>query len=409
MEKIIGLYGGTFDPPHLAHLGVAKAFLEAFPTSHLVVMPCLVPPHKTRLAGGADSKDRLAMARLCFGGLPRVTVSDYELEAEGVSYTYLTVRHLLQTEGNVKVCLIMGQDNLEIMESWREYRYLLDSCIIAVALRGDEPLTPIADKLRVKYGGDIRVLRTEKSPLSSTAIRRLKGFGLPYRHTVTGEVADYMENKNLYSHLKTEIQLDKIYGFISGLSPRRLSHTYGVEKAAMMLAGNHYPSLDRRLVCAAALLHDCTKEKTGEEHGDIAKEYGVTFDPITAVTVKLQHAVTGAAIAEGVFDLPEAAEAILTHTTAAADMTPLQKIIYMADFIEENRKDELCLAVRDYYFRCLKDDKETALDKALLYAIDEGIKVLEKECKTIHPHTLEARNFLKECLADENDNRRAKQ
>lgn len=409
MEKIIGLYGGTFDPPHLAHLGVAAAFLDAFPDSRLVVMPCLIPPHKTRMSGGADGESRLAMSRLCFGSLPRVTVSDYELKAEGVSYTYLTVRHLLQTEDGVRVCLIMGQDNLEIMESWREYRYLLDNCIIAVALRGDEPLNPVIDKLRGQYGADIRVLHTEKSPLSSTEIRRLKGLGLPYRHTVTGEVADYMENKHLYSDLKTEIQMDKIYAFISSLSPRRLSHTYGVEKAAMMLAGNHYPCLDRRLVCAAALLHDCTKEKDAEGQAAIAKEYGVSFDPITAQTVKIQHAVTGAAVAKAVCGLPEVAEAILTHTTAAADMTPLQKIIYMADFIEENRKDELCLAVRGYYFDRLKENRETALDKTLLYAIEEGIKVLEKECKTVHPHTLEARKFLKECLADEDDNRGTKQ
>lgn len=409
MEKMIGLYGGTFDPPHLAHLGVAKAFLKAYPEAELVVMPCLIPPHKARSTGGADGESRLSMARLCFGSLPRTTVSDYEIRKEGVSYTYLTVRHLLENTKGAKVCLIMGQDNLEIMESWREYEYLLKGCAIAVALRGDEPLSPVVDKLRSKYGADIRLLRTEKSPLSSTAIRRMAALGLPYRHTVTGEVADHMASKGLYSDITVDIPIGDIYKFISGLSPRRLSHTYGVEKAAMMLANNHYPALNKRLVCAAALLHDCTKEKDGEGHAVIAEKYGVVFDPVTAVTVKLQHAVTGAAVARYEFDLPEAAEAILTHTTASADMTPLQKIIYMADFLDENRKDELCLAVRKHYFSRLKENRETALDKTLLFAIEEGIKVLEMECKTVHPHTLEARNFIKECLADENDDRGSKQ
>jgi len=90
-------------------------------------------------------------------------------------------------------------------------------------------------------------------------------------------------------------------------------------------------------------------------------------------------------------------------------MDPLQKIIYMADFIEENRKDELCLSVKQYYFNSLKEDREKALDKTLLFAIEEGIKVLEQECKRVHPHTLEARNFIKECLADEDDSWGSKQ
>jgi len=409
MEKIIGLYGGTFDPPHLAHLGVAEAFLREFPTSSLVIMPCLIPPHKTRKTGGAEAWHRLEMARACFGGLPRTTVSDYELTKEGTSYTYLTVNRLLEENKDVKICLIMGQDNLEIMESWREYRYLLNTCIIAVAVRGDEELSPIADTLRTKYGADIRVLHTEKSPLSSTEVRRLVSLGLPCNHAVTKEVSDYINREGLYSMTETVIPIKEIYAYISGLSPRRLSHTYGVEKAAIMLANNHYPFLDKGLVSAAALLHDCTKEKDAEGHKAIAEKYGMTFDEITASTVKLQHAVTGALIAEREFFLPEAARAILTHTTAAADMDPLQKIIYMADFIEENRKDELCLSVKQYYFNSLKEDREKALDKTLLFAIEEGIKVLEQECKRVHPHTLEARNFIKECLADEDDSWGSKQ
>ncbi len=405
MKKIMGLYGGTFDPPHLAHIEVAKAFLASFPEASLTVMPCLIPPHKVRTSGGAEGQHRLSMARLAFGALPRTAVSDYELKKEGVSYTYLTVGHLLETE-DCTVCLIMGQDNLEIMESWKEYQYLLKNCIFAVALRGDEPISPTVDKLRCKYGADIRLLRMEKSPLSSTDVRRLVSLGLPLCRAVTEEVADYMENNGLYSNVAVNIPLKEIYEYIKGLSAKRLSHTYGVEKAAIILANNHYPALDKRLVSAAALLHDCTKEYSAEEHAAAAKKYGAVFDPVSAVTVKLQHAVTGAAVAEKVFDLPEAAEAILTHTTAAADMTPLQKIIYMADFIEENRKDELCLSVKKYYFKALAEDKATALDKTLLFAIEEGIKVLEMECKTVHPHTLEARKFLKEYLADESDDRR---
>lgn len=396
MEHITGLYGGTFDPPHLAHLVVASAFLAAFPTASLTVMPCLIPPHKTRSTGGASSEDRLTMARLCFGGLERTQVSSFELERGDTSYTYLTVQHIIKANPATKVCLIMGQDNLEIMEAWREFRYLLENCIIAVAVRGDEPISPVAEALAAKYGADIRFLKTQKSPLSSTAIRRQARLGLPLTGAVTAEVAEYIKRKGLYSQMQVSIPTAEITAYISTLSPRRLTHTYGVEKAAIMLAKNHYPSLDKRLVSAAALLHDCTKEYTAEQHAALAEEYGISFDPITAVNVKLQHAITGAAIAKNVFSLPEAAAAIAVHTTAAADMNGLEKIIYMADFIEENRKDELCLDVRKCYFAALAEDKETALDKALLYALKEGVKVLEDEGKTVHPSTLAAISFLQD-------------
>lgn len=409
MDKLLGLYGGTFDPPHKAHIEVARAFLNGFAGASLTVMPCLIPPHKTRDTGGADAKHRLEMTRLCFGGIEGVTVSDYELCRDGTSYTYLTVKHLMAENPNARVCLIMGQDNLLILEKWKEYRFLLDNCTVAVAVRGGEPLSPAVAELRSKYGADIRILNMQSYPLSSTAVRRAVSLGLPYGNGVTQEVAEYIKSEGLYKNMAVDIPTKDILQYIRRLSHKRLFHTFGVEKAAILLAKNHYPDLNIRLVSAAALLHDCTKELSLEEQAEIAAEYGVQFDEATAATLKLQHAVTGAAVAEHRFGLPEAAEAILTHTTAAADMSPLAKIIYLADFIEFGRRDELCVSVRRQYFEYLKEDPETAIDKTLLFALDGSINALVEECKAIHPHTLEARTFIKESLADEDNNGGLKQ
>lgn len=404
MDKLIGLYGGTFDPPHKAHKEVVKAFLNGFKGASLTVMPCLIPPHKQRDTGGASASQRLDMARLCFGALENVLVSDYELHNEGTSYTYLTVKHLQAENPNAKICLIMGQDNLLIIEKWKEYRFLLESCVIAVAVRGDEPLSPVIEVLKSKYGADIRLLNMQSYPLSSTAIRRAVSLGLPYGDLVTSEVEAYIKSEGLYKNMAVNIPTSDILQYIRRLSHKRLFHTFGVEKAAILLAKNHYPELDRRLVSAAALLHDCTKELSADEQAATAAEYGVQFDELTASTLKLQHAVTGAAVAEKRFGLPEAAEAIITHTTAAADMSPLAKIIYLADFIDFSRRDELCISVRLQYFKYLKENAQTAIDKTLLFALDGSIKALIEECKAIHPHTLEARTFIKESLADENNN-----
>lgn len=409
MDKLLGLYGGTFDPPHKAHLEVANAFLNGFEGASLTVMPCLIPPHKMRDTGGANEHHRLNMTKLCFGSLKGVNVSDYELKSGGTSYTYLTVNHLQEENPKAKICLVMGQDNLLIIEKWREYRYLLDNCVIAVAVRGGEPLSPMVQALGDKYGADIRILNMDSFPLSSTAVRRAVRLGLPFGDMVTNGVEAYIKSEGLYKDMAVDIPTEDILQYIQKLSNKRLSHTFGVEKAAILLAENHYPSLDTRLVSAAALLHDCTKELDAEGHRAIAEEYGVCFDEITASTLKLQHAVTGAAVAEKRFGLPEAAQAILTHTTAAPDMNPLAKIIYLADFIELGRKDELCISVREEYFKNLAENKETAIDKTLLFALDESIKALNEECKAVHPHTLEARTFIKESLADEDNNGGLKQ
>ncbi len=404
MEKLLGLYGGTFDPPHIAHTEVAKAFINGFCGASLIVMPCLIPPHKQRDTGGACASDRLNMAQLCFADLPHTQVSDYELVSGGTSYTYLTVKHLQKEYPNTKICLVMGQDNLLIIEKWREYEYLLNNCVIAVAVRGDEALSPLVEEIRARHGADIRILNMQSHKLSSTQLRRAVRLGLPLSGSLVPEVEEYIKNKGLYKNMAVNIPTAEILQYIRKLSNKRLFHTFGVEKAALLLAKNHYPDLDRRLVSAAALLHDCTKELDADGQKAVAAECGISFDELTEANLKLQHAVTGAAVADKLFSLPEAAEAILTHTTAAPDMNPLAKIIYLADFIEFGRRDELCVSVRNTYFNYLNENKETAIDKTLLFALDESIKVLIEECKTVHPHTLKARTFIKERLADEDNN-----
>ncbi len=404
-NKIIGLYGGTFDPPHLAHVALAKAFLQSFDGARLTVMPCLIPPHKIREAGGADGTHRLEMARLAFEGLGEV--SDYELTREGTSYTYLTVMHLQKLYPQHKICIIMGQDNLEIMTKWREYEFLLKNCCFAVALRGDEAISPTVDTLRRDYGAEIHLLPMEKADVSSTEIRRRLRTGEDAEKLLPAKVYNYIKREGLYRQMR---DLLEIYAYINNLSPKRRTHTYGVEKAAFMLAKHHYPQLDRELVSAAALLHDCTKELSPEEQLAIAELHGVFFTELELSVPKLRHAVTGAAVARRMFGLPEeGASAILYHTTAKADMTPMEKILYLADFTDENRNDDLCKDVRRKYYENFNEDKATAMDKTLLYALERSIAILEEECKQIHPHTIEARNFLKESLADEDSKRRYKQ
>jgi nicotinate-nucleotide adenylyltransferase len=127
-RRRIGLFGGSFDPPHAGHLHVARAARGRFGLDRVVFVPAAEPPHKPgqRLASGAD---RLALLRLLLSGEPDCEVSDLELVRGGRSYTIDTVRALPAALGEPEDCeiyLLLGSDNLAGLPHWRDGRALLE-------------------------------------------------------------------------------------------------------------------------------------------------------------------------------------------------------------------------------------------------------------------------------------------
>ena len=114
-----GIYGGTFNPVHLGHIHLLKAAAPCF--DRILVMPDRVPPHKEaeRLASG---EDRAAMLRLAVSDIPKAEVCTLELEAEGRSYTYLTLRKLRALYPDDRFTLIIGGDMLRTFKEWRNWR-----------------------------------------------------------------------------------------------------------------------------------------------------------------------------------------------------------------------------------------------------------------------------------------------
>jgi len=138
----IGLFGGSFDPPHSGHLHVAHAARGRFGLDRLVFVPAAEPPHKAgrSLASGAD---RLAMLRILIAGEPGCEVSDLELVRGGRSFTIDTVRALPAALGEAADCeihLLLGSDNLALLPQWREARALLERVQPVVVRRG-KPLS----------------------------------------------------------------------------------------------------------------------------------------------------------------------------------------------------------------------------------------------------------------------------
>ena len=178
-----------------------------------------------------------------------------------------------------------------------------------------------------------------------------------------------------------EILLKRLSG---RLSEARVAHSLGVEACAVEMAGRF--GTDRGKASVAGLVHDCAKELTSRQAEELGVRTGVFDDVWMRAEPKLWHAPLGAVVAQseyGVTD-PEVLGAIACHTTGKPGMTILDKIIYLADFIEPGR---------DYYgVEELRACALCDLDGALIMAFDSTIRYLLHNGRTIHPQTILARN-----------------
>ena len=191
---------------------------------------------------------------------------------------------------------------------------------------------------------------------------------------------------------------ERIKDYIGG---KRLSHTYGVEREIAKLAAIYDPDEEYELR-AAALLHDITKPLKPDEQLKLCDEYGIPCTDSDRLMPKTFHAKTGAETVRRKF--PEFASevvysAILYHTTGRADMTVPEKLLYLADYIEDTRTFPDCVELREYFWNRIplaKDDaaKNAVLRDTLIISFDMTIKGLIGDGTPIHRDTVEARNFL---------------
>ena len=173
----------------------------------------------------------------------------------------------------------------------------------------------------------------------------------------------------------------------SMMRAKRIPHVMGVEEEAVKLAQRW--GADPELARRAGILHDCTKYYELPEQLDICEEYGVRLDALEQKAVKLLHSKTGACIARGVFGQPDAVyDAIFWHTTGKADMTTLEKVLYIADYMEPNRDFDGVERLRHLAY--------TDLDKAMLLGAEMTIQEMQQRQVPIHKNTLQARDWLRQ-------------
>ena len=393
----IGVYGGTFNPPHLGHVTAARAVFELLKLDLLLLVPDGQPPHKMLPPGSPTPEQRLEMTRLAgeqLGLGERVRTLDLELKREGRSYTAETLRQLHQQYPEDELWLLMGTDMFLTLQAWREPGEILSLAGIAAFGRTEEDTEELFSVQRdYLYRTYLQArIFTLTIPgvvdVSSTELRTMLARG-EGGNLLPPAVYGYILREGLYDtradlkHLPLRTLRPVA---LSYLKHKRIPHVLGTEQEAIRLAERYGADVEKARV--AALLHDCTKRLDMEEQLALCRQYGIRLDALEQQALKLLHAKTGAAIARDVFGVDdEIYRAIWWHTTGHAHMTLLEKIIYLADYIEPSRDFPGVDKLRSV---CYKD-----LDEGLLLGLEMTIEEMTSMGNPVHHATIEARDALK--------------
>lgn len=321
----IGIYGGTFNPPHLGHLTAAAAVIATLKLDKLLLIPASIPPTKDLPAGSATAEQRLEMTRMAgehLGLGSKVETLDMEVRRAGKSFTSDTLAELKAQFPEDELWLLMGTDMFLSFETWHEPEKIASLAGIAAFGRTKADMEPQfsaqRDKLYRLYP-DARIF-TLTVPgvidISSTELRERLASGTG-ENLLPPAVYGYILRNHLYG---TDVNLKSLT--LSQLRPvalsylkyKRIPHVLGTEQEAIRLATRYGADVEKARV--AALLHDCTKKLDMPEQLALCRQYGIELDELEQKALKLLHAKTGAAIAREVFGVDdEIYRAIWWHTT----------------------------------------------------------------------------------------------
>jgi len=309
----LGIYGGSFDPPHLGHLKAAAFFQQTMALSDVMIIPADEAPLKQ--AASLPGQLRLELCRLTFP----YPVSDIEVMQSGKNYTVDTLHALRKRHPTAELFLLIGTDQLGKFKQWHRWQEILQLCQVCV-LQRDE--TSLQTDLPVRLLSGFAPVE-----ISSTTLRGMLAQG-------QAEAANYLTPK-AYAH----IQNNKLY-LEPNLPEKRLHHSRCVAKAAEMLA--HKYGADPKKARFAGLWHDCAKYFADDlSHAGVGAEY-------------LAHHM-------GILD-EEILSAVRWHTVGKENMSKLSQIVFVADKISADRSYEDIETVRELAHKDLQAATDYILD-----------------------------------------------
>ena len=375
----IGIYGGTFNPPHIGHIQAARQAVSALQLTKLLVIPDRIAPHKVIPEGSPTPEQRLEMLQIAFADCPQIEVSDLELQREGASYTWETVEQVKQQHPDAQLVLLMGTDMFLTFHNWKNPGRILKNAHIGVFYRGDRNERAAVEARKAEMealGARVELVENHVIEISSTQMRRLLAFRCAADFLPEG-VLDYIREKRLYDtrtnwkNLPMD-QLEKVV--ISLLNPNRVAHVLGCRDTAVELA-KHWGA-DPVDAARAGILHDITEAIDGPLQLTLCGTYGKILSDFSKKYPKTLHALTKNMVAQRIFGENKAVvSAIAHHTTGKADMSLLEKIIYVADYMEPNRNFPGVETLRELAYRDITAALKLGLEMTLEHLKNQGNEV----------------------------------
>ncbi len=369
----IGIFGGSFNPPHNGHLHLATSQAKQLGLGKVLIVPCFIPPHK-QSGDLADSKHRLNMCKLAFPS-PLFEVSSIEIDREKTSYTVETLREIKKRYPNDELYFMVGSDMLSTFQQWYRWEEILQLAKLSASSRA-EGFKPKLEQFTPEQRERVIYLDFQPLEISSTQLRLRIKSNYNCEEFLHKEVLNYIAENSLYDD-----EFDSYRETLSKmLDSRRLYHSECVSESAGYLAEKY--GADATKAKLAGLLHDITKLLCESEHlalmGDCSE--------IDIKSKKVWHQISAPQfLRENKICLDEEIlSAIRWHTTGKGSMTLLEKILYVADFISADRDYPDVSTVRAL--------SEISLEHAMLYTARYTVISLAKRDSLIHPASVECYN-----------------
>lgn len=374
----IGILGGTFDPVHKAHIEIAKLSYEKLGLDKVIFIPNGIPPHKNK--SSISKEDKLNMLNLAIKDYPYFSVDTFEIDKEGTSFLYLTLEYLNKKYPSADLYFIAGSDNLKTITTWKNPHIIFKLSNIVFVKRPKYKLDlKFADLLKEKYNGKISFIDFSGIDISSTTIREKFEKCEEVSEYLSYDVYSYIVKNSLYP-FNLRKKLEKM------LDEKRFIHSKNVAKESYNLACHYGENYEKAYY--AGLLHDCAKKLDYDAQINIINKYNDYELMENELSYpKVIHALTGALIAKYELGISDTGilNAIRYHTLGSVKMSTLDKIVYIADLISEDR---IYKGVE-----ILKDMAYNNIDKAILMSIENTLNYLDD--KRIQPDVLKLKEMLR--------------
>lgn len=379
----VAIFGGSFDPVHSQHVRLVQSAIESLKLDKLYVMPAKAPPHKPYKKMLSD-EHRIAMCKLAFSGIPEVEISDYELRRGGTSYTYLTCQHFKALCPDANLFWLVGTDMLRDFPTWKNTEAILSCATLAVCARAEagewlqKEQTAFFDRFQTHFA----VIEDNCNPVSSTQVRVLAAAGEDTTSLVGEKVAAYIRERKLY-------EIAGVSEALALLPEKRKAHVIRV--AALAAARGGSLKMEESRVLTAALMHDSAKYLAL----DSPLLAGFTLNKAWGeVPQAVLHQFTGAYLAQTRFGVTDeqVLSAVRFHTSGKENMSLLEKLIFLADMLEDGRKFEGVERLRTLFWKD-SPSTEKALNEAMEEALKCSVRFVESKGESVYPLTLRALEY----------------